>query len=74
MRLERTKFLPVMDDYYRLRGWDVDTGWPMRERLDSLDLGSVYDEMVTGAAAAKQRLPKLAPERPIQDHHHHDHD
>ncbi|MBN1581555.1 MAG: hypothetical protein JXA89_12700 [Anaerolineae bacterium] len=73
MRLDRPKFVPVMDDYYRLRGWDTITGWPTRERLDHLDLGGVYDEMIAGAMAAKKRLPELAPEKPIQDHYHIDH-
>jgi hypothetical protein len=69
MRLERAKFLPLMDDYYRLRGWDVETGWPTRERLDSLDLNGVYEEMASGAEAARALLPELPPERPVYDHH-----
>jgi hypothetical protein len=69
MRLDRARFEPVMDAYYRLRGWDVDTGWPTRERLERLDLGGVYEEMVAGATAAVKRLPELAPVGPVQDHH-----
>jgi aldehyde:ferredoxin oxidoreductase len=72
MRLERDKFLPVMDEYYRLRGWDVETGWPTRERLERLGLGGVHEPMVTGAQAAAERLPALAPERPVHDHHQFD--
>ena len=68
-RLDRAKFAPVMDEYYRLRGWDIETGWPTRERLEMLDLGGVYEEMISGAAAARQRLPELSPEEPVQDHH-----
>jgi hypothetical protein len=74
MKLDRAKFAAVMDDYYRLRGWDVSTGWPSRERLDQLDLNGVYDEMIAGAKAAKQRLPELPPEKPVQDHHQFDRD
>jgi aldehyde:ferredoxin oxidoreductase len=69
MRLDREQFLPLMDEYYRLRGWDVRTGWPTPERLTSLGLGEVYGEMVSGAKAARERLPELPPERPVQDPH-----
>jgi aldehyde:ferredoxin oxidoreductase len=67
--LERDKFDPVMDEYLRLRGWDVTTGWPTRETLAALDLDEVYAPMVAGAQAAKARLPELPPERPIIDLH-----
>jgi aldehyde:ferredoxin oxidoreductase len=33
-----------LDDYYRLRGWTID-GIPSRERLETLGLGSVADDM-----------------------------
>jgi aldehyde:ferredoxin oxidoreductase len=69
MRLDRTQFAGVMDEYYRLRGWDARTGWPTKERLESLDLLGVYEEMVAGARAARERLPDLSPEQPVQDHH-----
>jgi aldehyde:ferredoxin oxidoreductase len=68
-RLDVDRFQPVMDDYYQLRGWDVDSGWPTRERLTRLDLGHVYEDMVAGAQEAQERLPDLPPERPVQDHH-----
>jgi len=29
MRLDREKFLPLLEKYYRLRGWDVVSGRPM---------------------------------------------
>lgn len=73
-RLKRAKFTPVMDEYYRLRGWDIETGWPTRERLETLDLDNVYEEMVTGAEAARERLPELSPEEPVEDHHRPDTD
>ncbi len=68
MRLERSRFLPVMDEYYRLRGWDVATGWPTPETLARLELPGVYSEMVDGAQAAQQRLPPLPAEPPVQDY------
>ena len=69
MRLDREQFRPVMDAYYRLRGWDVETGWPTVERLESLGLGDVHDEMVAGAERARERLPELPPEDPVRDPH-----
>ncbi len=28
----------MMDEYYRLRGWDLETGWPTKEKLAQLSL------------------------------------
>jgi aldehyde:ferredoxin oxidoreductase len=73
-RLDRARFIPVMDEYYRLRGWDQVSGWPTRERLATLGLDDVYDKMVEGARAAMMRLPPLTPEQPVYDHHQYDAD
>ena len=40
--LDREQFEPVMDEFYALHGWDVESGWPTRERLRELDLEDVY--------------------------------
>ena len=72
--LDRAQFLPVMDEVYRLRGWDVTTGWPTRERLESLGLGDVYDPMVEGGAQARAALPALEPVPPVVDIHKNDAD
>ncbi len=69
MKLDRAQFVDVMEEYYRLRGWDVRTGWPTRVTLTSLGMDDVYEEMVTGADAARERLPEPLPEQPVQDHH-----
>jgi hypothetical protein len=58
-----------MDEYYCLRGWNVETGWPTPKKLESLGLGDVHEEMVAGARAARERLPELSPEGPVRDHH-----
>lgn len=29
---------PMLDEYFRLRGWDLETGWPAPEKLRELDL------------------------------------
>ncbi len=63
--LERNKFVPVMDEYYALRGWDVATGWPTREHLTRVGLQDVYEPMVAGAAKAKQRLPEPPVAEPV---------
>ena len=36
---------PMLDDYYQVRGWNRETGFPKRETLDSLNLSSVADEL-----------------------------
>ncbi len=74
MALDRAQFDPVMDEYLRLRGWDVKTGWPTRERLTVLGLEDVYDPMVAGAREAKATLPELPPVDPIVDIHKDDPD
>lgn len=35
-------------DYYRVRGWERESGRPTRERLLSLDLGEVAQELWGG--------------------------
>jgi len=42
---------PMLDDYYKLRGWDVKTGIPTRENLEKLGLKDIADEL--------ERLGKL---------------
>jgi aldehyde:ferredoxin oxidoreductase len=43
--LDEGKFIRSLDEYYRLRGWDVAAGWPAREKLDELDLNDIADEL-----------------------------
>jgi aldehyde:ferredoxin oxidoreductase len=68
-QLDRTQFRPVMTEYYRLRGWDTETGWPTRDTLERLGLPGVHRDMVAGAETAQARLPEPPPESPVQDHH-----
>jgi len=35
----------LLDDYYTVRGWDQATGYPKREKLESLGLKAVADEL-----------------------------
>ncbi len=43
--LDRVKFLTLLDAYYELSGWDLESGWPTRARLETLGLGDVADEL-----------------------------
>ena len=43
--VDKDKFESLKDRYYRLRGWDVKTGRPTREKLEELDLKDVADEL-----------------------------
>jgi aldehyde:ferredoxin oxidoreductase len=52
--LDREQFKPVVDEFYALHGWDVERGWPTRERLHGLDLADLYEPMVDGAAGARE--------------------
>ncbi len=47
--LDREQFKPVMDEFYTLHGWDVERGWPTKERLRQLGLEDVYEPMLEGA-------------------------
>jgi len=35
----------MLDEYYRCRGWDIVTGLPTKEKLESLDLGDVAEDL-----------------------------
>jgi aldehyde:ferredoxin oxidoreductase len=41
--LDLERFGQVLDRYYEMRGWNPETGWPTRERLERLGLGDVAD-------------------------------
>ncbi len=43
--LDLERFSEMLDTYYRLRGWDLATGWPTRERLVTLGLADVADAL-----------------------------
>ncbi len=35
----------MLDEYYALRGWDRDRGWPTRPTLEGLGLDDVADRL-----------------------------
>ena len=43
--VSREMFKKVMDDYYVVRGWDVETGLPTRKKLIELDLEEVVSAL-----------------------------
>ena len=59
--LDREQFKPVVDEFYRLHGWDTDNGWPTRKRLQELGLRDVYSSMVEGADSASRVNLKSSP-------------
>jgi aldehyde:ferredoxin oxidoreductase len=59
--LDREQFKPVVDEFYRLHGWDTDNGWPTRKRLQELGLRDVHSSMVDGADSASKVNQKSSP-------------
>ena len=45
MKLDKAKFEKMKDEYYKLRGWDVETGNPTRETFAKLGLKDVADSL-----------------------------
>ena len=43
--IDKIKFEALKDRYYKLRGWNIETGWPTREKLEELGLQDVADEL-----------------------------
>ena len=39
---------PMLDEYYRLRGWDPETGWPTSEKLRQLGLEEAVERLGIG--------------------------
>ena len=47
MVVERAKFEQMKDEYYRIRGWDVLTGFQKRDKLEDLNLGEVAEKLAS---------------------------
>jgi aldehyde:ferredoxin oxidoreductase len=43
-KLERKDFEKMKDEFYTLRGWDVSSGIPTKEKLKELDLDDIASE------------------------------
>jgi aldehyde:ferredoxin oxidoreductase len=51
--IDSTKWNKMLDEYYELHGWDVETGYPRRETLERYGLAYVADDL--------ERIGKLGP-------------
>lgn len=52
-KLDRDKFEGLKDAYYTARGWDLETGRPLRKKLEELDLKDVADQLEKDALLPK---------------------
>jgi aldehyde:ferredoxin oxidoreductase len=43
--VDREKFEKMMDEYYELRGWDVETGYLKKEQLTELGLADIVEQL-----------------------------
>ncbi|MFC1920224.1 aldehyde ferredoxin oxidoreductase N-terminal domain-containing protein [Chloroflexota bacterium] len=43
--ISREDFETMKDEYYKLRGWDVESGYPTETRLKELDLADIADDL-----------------------------
>jgi aldehyde:ferredoxin oxidoreductase len=53
--VQRKDLDKMLDDYYRHRGWDVETGVPTREKLEELGLQDVADRLEEHHLAVSRR-------------------
>lgn len=49
----------LLDGYYDERGWDLENGWPTRERLAELGLGDIADDMVKQGYNLKEKTEPI---------------
>jgi aldehyde:ferredoxin oxidoreductase len=54
--LDLPKFARLLDEYYELRGWDLVTGFPTREKLESLGMSDVAAELAAHRPAGAGRV------------------
>ncbi|MEH7248435.1 aldehyde ferredoxin oxidoreductase N-terminal domain-containing protein [Neobacillus niacini] len=53
-KLDRDKFEEWKSKYYKLEGWDPETGWPTRSALKTLGLNHVADELEKKSLLGKE--------------------
>jgi aldehyde:ferredoxin oxidoreductase len=54
--LDRDRFEEWKTSYYRLEGWDPDTGWPTRRTLEDLSLAHVADRLKREGKSPSSRV------------------
>ncbi|MBN1584663.1 MAG: hypothetical protein JXA89_28405 [Anaerolineae bacterium] len=52
-------FKPAVDEFYALRGWETETGWPTRERLDELGMEDAYEPTIEGALRTREQSKQI---------------
>ncbi len=57
--LDRETFEKLKDKYYDARGWDVDTGRPLRKKLEELGLTYIADDLEDRNVEARSRGRKV---------------
>jgi aldehyde:ferredoxin oxidoreductase len=43
--LDRQQFEKMKDEYYQHRGWDVNTGFPAKAKLEQLGLSDIVSDL-----------------------------
>jgi aldehyde:ferredoxin oxidoreductase len=43
--VNREEYNRLVDNYYKLRGWDLKTGWPTRATYERYGLKEIADEL-----------------------------
>jgi aldehyde:ferredoxin oxidoreductase len=54
-KLDKQKFEEFKTIFYRLEGWDVESGWPTRKLLEGLGLAVVADTLEQAGRLGKER-------------------
>ena len=57
--LDKGLFEKMKDEYYTLRGWDIETGWQTEQTLNKLGIADVAKEL--------KKAKKLAPDRAAKE-------
>jgi aldehyde:ferredoxin oxidoreductase len=52
---DRRKFEAMREEFYRLRGWDSDTGVPTESKLRELGLDDIADQLIKGQVIVKNK-------------------
>jgi len=55
--VDHAEFERVKGEYYQLRGWDSDTGYPSRSKLEQLGLKDVCEDLDSRGLLGKDRIP-----------------
>lgn len=58
LKINRTKFEKMKNEYYELRGWDIETGIPTKQTLEKLGLKDVADDLDKRGILPKQKIKK----------------